>query len=181
MCRGTSRGLSHIAFIGNIMLALLLLSILLYLFGGVLGDKLNDYAERLINVNEEQIYVKDCILLDSDADDFEKDSVNNFVVDIGDVNVKDIKLLGLFFDWQQLADGAYIKEWMATCHDGPDLFDSPWETGEVKSDAAIQFSESNAYRTEVECDNQIDVSITISDRFMAGTDAKVYLCYKAER
>ena len=181
MHHNTSRGLSHIEFIGNIILALLLLSILLYLFGSDLGDKLNDYAERLINVNEEQIYVKDCILLDSDANDFEKDSINNFVVDIGEVNVKEIILLGIFFDWQKPTDGAYIKEWMTTCHNGPDLFDSPWETGEVKYDTAIQFTESNAYQTEVECENKIDVSITIGDRFLAGSDAKVYLCYKADR
>ncbi len=172
------RGSMSMGFLASLIIALLVFIMLSYIVGGQISEKMEDYRNRFTDIGDDISYDKECISL---GGDLEKNKVNEFVVDLGDIAVKDIKYFGLFFDWKLIDNKAYVEQWMVSCHDGPDLFDSPWELGKVGENTAVQFTESNGYETEIECDNKVDVTVETGDGLFDGTNLDVKLCFKTDR
>ncbi len=186
------RGAMHINIIIVVVLAILCCVITAHIYWHEIKE---DYADKAVfnffDTISNRNCAKDCILAAEKS--FSKDEKYSFIVDFGDIEIKNVKYFGLGMEcpFFRPLNAIKIEDWMITCentHEGKSevvkLFDGPMPTETMcglQDGASIQFLGSKGYETEIDCDNKVTLSVKIKDHVFSGSSADMYLCYVADR
>ncbi len=172
----------EVSTINKIVLAILGFAILVGLVFFVKDGVLSDVVSLLDRETDYAAYEQSCTQLDTDSNDFKKNAEDVFDVSL-DYDVDEITYFALYFDGKKMASDWYMEWWKVEC-DGTDGVKTlmRYSIGQwLRNKMIFAKTENKGYVAGLGCGGDVRVITKTGDRWWAGTDANVRLCYLKER